>query len=170
SARSIQPYDLHAGLASASAHLARFGGHRMAAGLELEEGNLQPFRAALLEHARTALRPEDLVPIEKVDAIVPGDAVCLELAEELEALRPFGMGNPPVRLLLPGARLAELRPMGEGRHARFTIASAGVPARASAARSERSIEANRSRSSRPGRAGHAFGAAQRRRVGPGCLR
>jgi single-stranded-DNA-specific exonuclease len=130
SARSIQPYDLHAGLASASAHLARFGGHRMAAGLELDESNLEPFRAALLEHARAALRPEDLVRIEEVDAIVPGDAVCLELAEELEALRPFGMGNPPVRLLLPGARLAELRPMGEGRHARFTIASAGVRARA----------------------------------------
>jgi single-stranded-DNA-specific exonuclease len=130
SARSIQPYDLHAGLASASAHLARFGGHRMAAGLELDESNLEPFRAALGEHARAALRPEDLVRIEQVDAIVPGDAVCLELAEELEALRPFGMGNPPVRLLLPGARLAELRPMGEGRHARFTIASAGVRARA----------------------------------------
>ena len=130
SARSIKPYDLHAGLASAAAHLERFGGHRMAAGLELLEQNLEPFRAALLEHARASLRPEDLVRIEKVDAIVPGDAVCLELAEELQALRPFGMGNPSVRLLLPGARLAELRPMGEGRHARLTIASSGVRARA----------------------------------------
>jgi single-stranded-DNA-specific exonuclease len=130
SARSIKPYDLHAGLASASMHLERFGGHRMAAGLELDERNLERFREALLEHARASLRPEDLVRTEEVDAIVPGDAVCLELAEELEQLRPFGMGNPAVRLLLPGARLAELRPMGEGKHARFTIASAGVRARA----------------------------------------
>jgi single-stranded-DNA-specific exonuclease len=130
SARSIAPYDLHAGLASAAGHLARFGGHRMAAGLELTEENLAPFRAALLAHARSALRPEDLVRTEHVDAIVPGDAVCLELAEQLQAMRPFGMGNPAVRLLLPGAQLAELRPMGEGKHARFTIASAGVRARA----------------------------------------
>jgi single-stranded-DNA-specific exonuclease len=130
SARSIAPYDLHAGLASAGEHLERFGGHRMAAGLELEEENLERFRAALLEHARAALRPEDLVRTEHVDAIVPGDAVCLELAEQLQAMRPFGMGNPAVRLLLPGARLAELRPMGDGKHARFTITSAGVRARA----------------------------------------
>lgn len=130
SARSIAAYDLHAGLASAAGHLERFGGHRMAAGLELEEANLEPFKAALLEHARAALAAEDLVRTEHVDAIVPGDAVCLELAEQLQAMRPFGMGNPAVRLLLPGARLAELRPMGEGKHARFTINSAGVRARA----------------------------------------
>jgi single-stranded-DNA-specific exonuclease len=130
SARSISAYDLHAGLASASAHLERFGGHRMAAGLELEEARLEPFRQALLEHARAALRPEDLARTEYVDAIVPGDAVGLDLAEQLQSLRPFGMGNPAVRLLLPGARLGEVRPMGEGRHARLTIASAGVRARA----------------------------------------
>jgi single-stranded-DNA-specific exonuclease len=130
SGRSIAAYDLHAGLASAAGHLERFGGHRMAAGLELEEENLEPFKAALLEHARAALGAEDLVRTEHVDAIVPGDAVCLELAEQLQAMRPFGMGNPAVRLLLPGARLAELRPMGEGKHARFTINSAGVRARA----------------------------------------
>jgi single-stranded-DNA-specific exonuclease len=76
------------------------------------------------------LRPEDLVPVERVDAIVPGGEVGLELAEQLQAMRPFGMGNPAVRLLLPGARLAELRPMGDGKHARFTITSAGVRARA----------------------------------------
>jgi single-stranded-DNA-specific exonuclease len=130
SARSISAYDLHAGLASASAHLERFGGHRMAAGLELEAERLEPFRAALLEHAGAALGPDDLARTEYVDAIVPGDAVDLDLAEQLQALRPFGMGNPAVRLLLPGARLGEIRPMGEGRHARLTIASAGVRARA----------------------------------------
>ncbi len=130
SARSISPYDLHAGLASASDHLERFGGHRMAAGLEVEERNIEPFRAALVEHARAALAPEDLVRREHVDAIVPGGAVCLALAQEIQALRPFGMGNPAVTLLLPGAKLAEVRPMGEGKHARFTVRSAGVQARA----------------------------------------
>ena len=130
SARSIGAYDLHAGLASAAEHLERFGGHRMAAGLELEEDKLGAFRAALLEHARAALGPEDLVRTEHVDAIVPGGAVGLELAEQLQAMRPFGMGNPAVRLLLPGARVAEVRPMGEGKHARFTVSSAGVRARA----------------------------------------
>jgi len=130
SARSIQPYDLHAGLAAASMHLVRFGGHRMAAGLELEAAQLEAFREALVRHADEHLVPADLVPTERVDAVVPGDAVRLELAEELGQLRPFGAGNPAVNLLLPAARVAELRPMGEGRHARFTVTSAGVRAKA----------------------------------------
>ncbi len=126
SGRSISAYDLHAGLAASSEHLSRFGGHRMAAGLELEAANLARFRAALVDHARAALRPEDLVSVESVDAVVPGDALGLELAEELDLLRPFGMGNPRVNLLVPAARVGEVRGMGEGRHARFTVKSAGV--------------------------------------------
>ena len=52
------------------------------------------------------------------------------LAEELELLRPFGMGNPGVNLLVPAARVSDVRPMGEGRHARLTVNSAGVKTRA----------------------------------------
>ena len=60
-----------------------------------------------------------LVPRERVDAIASGCELGLELAEELERLEPCGMGNPRSRLLVPGARLRDLRPMGEGRHLRF---------------------------------------------------
>jgi single-stranded-DNA-specific exonuclease len=130
SGRSISAYDLHAGLEACSHRLRRFGGHRMAAGLELEARYLEPFRAGLMAHARTHLRDEDLVAIERVDAIVPGDVVGLELAEELEQLRPFGMGNPGVNLLVPAARVSDVQPMGEGRHARLTVNSAGVRTRA----------------------------------------
>jgi single-stranded-DNA-specific exonuclease len=130
SGRSIPAYDLHAGLTACSHRLRRFGGHRMAAGLEIEARYLEPFRAGLVAHARTHLRDEDLVAVERVDAIVPGDAVGLGLAEELELLRPFGMGNPGVNLLVPAARVSDVRPMGEGRHARLTVSSAGVNTRA----------------------------------------
>ena len=77
------------------------------------------------------------MPVERVDAVVAGNAVCLELAEELRRLRPFGAGNPGVNLLLPAARVAELRPMGKARHARFTVTSAGVRARRSRSASAR---------------------------------
>jgi single-stranded-DNA-specific exonuclease len=41
------------------------------------------------------------------------------------------MGNPSPRLLVPGARFTDVRPMGdEGRHARFAVCSGGVRARA----------------------------------------
>src|SRR5829696_7742850 len=126
SGRSISAYDLHAGLAAASEHLTRFGGHRMAAGVELDAGAVESFRRALAAHAGAALAPEDLIPAERVDAIVPGGDLGLELAEDLERLRPFGMGNSQPTLLVPSARFERVTGMGEDKeHSRFTLVAAG---------------------------------------------
>jgi single-stranded-DNA-specific exonuclease len=126
SGRSISAYDLHAALDAASEHLIRHGGHRMAAGLELEAGAVEPFRRALAAHAAAALSPDDLIPVERVDAVVPGGDLGLELAEDLELLRPFGMGNPQPTLLVPAARFERVTGMGEDReHSRFTLVTAG---------------------------------------------
>jgi single-stranded-DNA-specific exonuclease len=54
----------------------------------------------------------------------------MELAEELQTLAPFGRGNPTVSLMLAGATFGDVRPMGEGRHVRFTVRSRGARARA----------------------------------------
>ena len=125
SGRSIPSFDLLGGLTACAAHLARHGGHRAAAGCTIGRGSLEAFRAAFCAHAAAVLTPEDLVRSERVDAIVSGEELGLELAEELEGLAPFGMGNPAPRLLVPAARLLEPRPMGEGRHLRFVVASGG---------------------------------------------
>jgi single-stranded-DNA-specific exonuclease len=130
SARSIPAYDLLGGLNACAEHLLRHGGHRAAAGLEIEAAAIDAFRAALAAHAAATLTPEDLVPIQRVDAIVAGGDVGHALAEELARLEPFGHGNPDVTLLLPAARLADPRPMGEGRHVRFLVESGGTRARA----------------------------------------
>ncbi|HEY2334227.1 MAG TPA: single-stranded-DNA-specific exonuclease RecJ [Solirubrobacterales bacterium] len=123
SGRSIAGFDLLAGLEACSEHLTRFGGHRAAAGLELEESNLDAFREAFAAHAATILGPEDLKRTERIDAIVGGASLGLGLAEELRQLAPFGMGNPGVRLLVPSARVRDVRTMGEGKHARFSLHS-----------------------------------------------
>ncbi|HEY1359148.1 MAG TPA: single-stranded-DNA-specific exonuclease RecJ [Thermoleophilaceae bacterium] len=126
SGRSISAYDLHAGLAASSAHLRRFGGHRVAAGLEIDAGEVGAFRAALAAHAGEELSPADLIPVERVDAVVPGGLLGLALAEELEKLRPFGAGNPAPTLLVPAARLESVAGMGsERQHARFTLVTGG---------------------------------------------
>jgi single-stranded-DNA-specific exonuclease len=126
SGRSISAYDLHDGLAACAGHLTRFGGHRMAAGVELAADSVEPFRRALAAHAGAALAPGDLIPVERVDAVVPGGVLGLGLADELEALRPFGIGNPQPTLLVPAARFQNVTGMGEEReHARFTLVTAG---------------------------------------------
>jgi single-stranded-DNA-specific exonuclease len=130
SGRSILAYDLLAGLDAASAHLLRHGGHRAAAGCEVQVDQIDAFRAAFEAHAAATLGPEDLTPVRRVDAVVAGDELGVGLAEELERLAPFGIANPEVSLLVPAARLSDPRTMGEGKHVRFTVGSGGVRARA----------------------------------------
>jgi single-stranded-DNA-specific exonuclease len=123
SGRSISGFDLLAGLEACSEHLGSFGGHRAAAGLELEEANVDAFREAFAAHAASVLGPEDLKRTERIDAMVGGASLGLDLAEELRQLAPFGMGNPGVRLLVPSAQVRDVRTMGEGKHARFSLHS-----------------------------------------------
>jgi single-stranded-DNA-specific exonuclease len=123
SGRSIPGFDLLAGLEACAEHLGQFGGHKAAAGLELEEGQLGAFREAFAAHATSVLGPEDLRRTERIDAMVGGASIGLDLAEELKQLAPFGMGNPGVRLLVPSARVRDVRSIGEGKHARFSLHS-----------------------------------------------
>jgi single-stranded-DNA-specific exonuclease len=123
SGRSIPGFDLLAALEACEDHLEGFGGHRAAAGLTIKAENVDAFRAAFAAHANEVLAPEDLLRTEKVDAIAGGVGLGLELAEELKQLAPFGMGNPGVRLLVPSARVTDVRAMGEGKHARFSLHS-----------------------------------------------
>jgi single-stranded-DNA-specific exonuclease len=130
SGRSIPGFDLLAGLNAAASHLERHGGHQAAAGCTVARERVDAFRAAFVAHAAATLQPEDLLPAERVDAVVCGDELGLELADELQQLAPFGIGNPAPTLLVPGAQLVDARPMGEGKHIRFTVRAGGVQARA----------------------------------------
>lgn len=124
SGRSIFGFDLLAGLEACAEHLDGFGGHRAAAGLELRAENLDAFRAGFAAHADSELGPEQLRRTERIDAMIGGAGIGLDLAEELERLAPFGAGNPGIRLLVPGARIDDVRTMGKGgRHARFSLHS-----------------------------------------------
>ena len=124
SGRSIPGFDLLAALDRCAEHLARYGGHRAAAGVEVEAGRIEAFREAFAAAAGEAMPPEALVRTERIDAVVGGEHLGHEVAEQLARLGPFGHGNPAVRFLVPGARVGDVRPMGEGeRHARFSVAS-----------------------------------------------
>jgi single-stranded-DNA-specific exonuclease len=126
SARSIPGFDLIAALDACSEHLERYGGHRAAAGLELRADRLDAFRTAFLEYAAGVLDSEELVRSERVDALVGvgRGGIGLELAEQLERLGPFGVGNPGPRLLVPAGRMSSISPLGEeGKHSRFNLES-----------------------------------------------
>jgi single-stranded-DNA-specific exonuclease len=129
SGRSIEGYDLLGGLQACGEHLLRFGGHRAAAGLEVERARLDAFADALATHAAGVIAPGAASVLERVDAVVECSELGLPLAEELQALAPFGRANPPVCMMIERARFLDPRPVGEGRHVRFTVESGGSRAR-----------------------------------------
>lgn len=130
SGRSIEGFDLLGGLTACAEHLSRFGGHRAAAGLEIDRARVEGLAAALHAYAESVLDPGGPVAIERVDAVVRGEELGMALAEELQRAAPFGHGNPSVSLMLAEATFADPRGMGEGKHVRFTVQDHGARARA----------------------------------------
>jgi len=125
SGRSIACFDLHGALAACSEHLERFGGHRAAAGLSIRPTNLEAFADAFRAHADAQLAEADLWPVTVVDAIVSAADMTLELAQELDRLAPFGLGNPDVTLLVPAVRPLSPSTVGDGKHLRFRVLQQG---------------------------------------------
>jgi single-stranded-DNA-specific exonuclease len=125
SGRSVPAFDLHGGLGACASHLLRFGGHRAAAGLTIAREQVETFAAAFAAHADAALSDDDLRPVTRVDAIVPGAKLNLQLCAELGRLAPFGLGNPGVMLLVDGCEIVEPSTVGDGKHLRFRVRQRG---------------------------------------------
>jgi single-stranded-DNA-specific exonuclease len=94
SARSIDAYHLFDGLTSCRDLLDKFGGHSHAAGLSIRRERIADFRRRLNEHAASCLTEDDLVPALAIDAEIGARDLGFQFSRELQALEPFGAGNP----------------------------------------------------------------------------
>jgi single-stranded-DNA-specific exonuclease len=94
SARSIEGFHLFNALRECSEHLAKFGGHRHAAGLSVERKRLPAFCNAFEQAAARQLSDEDLVPRCRVDACISISELDENAVRGVEVLGPFGNGNP----------------------------------------------------------------------------
>lgn len=123
SARGVPGLDLHRAIAASAEILDGFGGHAAAAGIQISPEKIDAFRDALVSAVVEQLGAEPEPVPERVDALAGGEELALALAEEIEALEPCGKGNPTPFLLIPGARITDIREMGEGKHCRFSVVS-----------------------------------------------
>ena len=91
SGRSIEAYDMFAEMNRCRELFTKFGGHKLAAGLSLEEENVEVFRKRINELAD--LTEEDLQMKVSIDMRLPFPYINEELIHELKILEPFGKGN-----------------------------------------------------------------------------
>jgi single-stranded-DNA-specific exonuclease len=94
SARSIPEYHLLEGIRACGHLLERYGGHRLAAGMEIRRDRISEFREAFNREARSALQGTDLRPALSVDLEVHLEEMSKELHDYLQYLGPHGIGNP----------------------------------------------------------------------------
>jgi single-stranded-DNA-specific exonuclease len=94
SGRSVGNFDLYHALARCKDHLARFGGHRLAAGVGLAQSQLAEFRRSFEQVVQEGITSEDIQKTKKFDAVVSLEEVTPELMTYLERMQPYGVGNP----------------------------------------------------------------------------
>ena len=94
SCRSIPGFDMLAALESCAPMLLRFGGHKQAAGLQLESARIREFRQAVNEWGEARLGPDDLRPRLWLDSPLAFGHISTQVVSELNTLAPFGPGNP----------------------------------------------------------------------------
>ncbi len=103
SARSIQGFDLHAGLVHCSEHLLSYGGHKMAAGVKVNEENYHKFIDAFNKYfldLPTEQRSGKQLNYD--ENLTFADAIDANFRNEISQMQPFGVGNPePIFLSAP---------------------------------------------------------------------
>lgn len=92
SGRSIEGYHMYEAMTEVRQYFTRFGGHAMAAGLSMREEDIEELRREINE--KCTLCQEDFIPKVHIDVPMPLEYASQALAEELELLEPFGVGNP----------------------------------------------------------------------------
>jgi len=103
SARSIEGYHLADAIEACGDHLRGFGGHAMAAGLQIDPANIEAFTDAITAHAAGHISLEQLTPTLQIDAEVGLGKLSLPIAQQIEAMAPFGKGNAKVILAIRDA-------------------------------------------------------------------
>ena len=91
SGRSVEAYNMYEHLVRVGDELTKYGGHRLAAGISLDESHLESFRRRLNEDCE--LSEDELKDTVRIDMILPFKYADLNLARELERLEPCGTGN-----------------------------------------------------------------------------
>ncbi len=132
SARTASGFNLYEALNACSSHLVSHGGHAAAAGLKINEADIDVFRGEFCEFAAGAISEDDRVGELQIDAEAPFSQLTLRTVQQIEQLAPFGQANPRPVFCTSAVKLVEPpKRMGNGdRHLSLKLVHHGVRLRA----------------------------------------
>ena len=119
SGRSVSGFSLYDAICSCSDILTKFGGHPMAAGLNMKSCDIDELRYRLNDYAKKL----DVTPYAtlKIDCKLNPDVLSVDLIDQLAVLEPFGRSNPKPVFALCRMILEDVYPVGGGKHLRMVL-------------------------------------------------
>lgn len=121
SARSIGNISIYDQIKANESFLDKFGGHKMAAGLGLQETSIQAFKEAINKKAK-AIPAEDYIPQEEILGEIDSSAIDFDLLNLLDEFEPYGEANPRPRFLASNAQVISVRKLGKDKeHAKIEL-------------------------------------------------
>ena len=124
SGRSIESYHMYEAMTACKELFTKYGGHKMAAGLSMEEENVPILRRRLNDEC--SLTEEDFIPKIHIDVPMPLAYADRRLAEELSILEPFGTANPKPLFACKNVSLLSGKKLGaKGNFAKYRVLHEG---------------------------------------------
>ena len=129
SARSVQGVDIHKALEECRSYLEQFGGHPMAAGLQLRSDQLRDFTAAIEKSIAQQVNGSIPAPSIIYHLEIDLNAMTPAVFEEMGRLAPFGPGNRVPVFMASGLKAAlPPRTVGHrGRHLKLILQTTEIP-------------------------------------------
>lgn len=127
SGRSIKSFNLFDALSACEKYLTEFGGHAIAAGLNINLNDIDDFEKAINKYADEVLTDTDMIPYIEIDCPISETALTLENAKMLSHLEPFGMCNEKPIFAIANAEVLNAAAVGtENKHLKLRICKNGL--------------------------------------------
>ncbi len=110
SGRSIEDYHMFDELTKCKELFSRYGGHPIAAGVSLKDGDVDKFRRTMNQLCQ--LTEEELTPKSHIDVEAPISYWTEDMIEELSVLEPFGKGNAKPKFAARDVEITSFKVVG----------------------------------------------------------
>ncbi len=125
SCRSLPCFNMLGALESCGELMTKFGGHKQAAGLTMEASRIRELRARVNDFADGCLQPDDLRPRLWIDGSLALRSISAQVASELDALAPYGAGNPRPVFRTSGVEIVDGPRLLKERHLKMSFKQDG---------------------------------------------
>lgn len=123
SARSIEGFNLFEAMGFCEKDLIGFGGHAMAAGINIENAKIEQFDKEMNAFIETIATEQMMVPKIYIDAKLKEEDLNIKTALDLEKLEPHGYGNPVPVFALMNTKILSIKQLSGGKHLKMKLKS-----------------------------------------------